>query len=249
MYVCTFVIFGTKCPQLIARVYFEQIWLECFIYNANFFSAPLCFVEVMPTVHQSISCSLAASTDLSQRRIRSCTWVPRSDKDCFFCWFPPLSHQGDPCLHLSIHCSTLPSLSILDILQAVLRRNVNALTLTWLKIHEPTRAVAAPVHFQWIAPWFQEFSLPDVTKMSESNELRLTLDWTYPTRPSSWKWYCELDRRPTARQPSASYSVWLPFKERQWLNFQLYGLCWIWGFANPESNLSSGTLVTNQVCV
>ena len=84
---------------------------------------------------------------------------------------------------------TLPSLSILDILQAELRRNVNASTLTWLKIHEPTRVVAALMHFQWIAPWFQEFSLPDIAKISESNESRLTLDWTYPTRPSYWKWY------------------------------------------------------------
>ena len=42
-------------------------------------------------------------------------------------------------------------------------------------------------------------------------------------------------------------SAWPPFEERLRLNFLLSGLCWIWGFANPESNLSSGPLATNQV--
>ena len=161
MYVCTFEIFGTERPQLVAR-----IWLKYF----SSFTAPTSFrlLFVMPAVHQSISCSLAASTDLSQRGIRSCSWVPRPDEDCFFCWFPPLGHQGVSCLQLSSHCMTLPSQSILDILQAVLRKNVNASTLTWLKIHKPTGAVAALMRFQWTAPWFQEFSLPDIAKISES---------------------------------------------------------------------------------
>ena len=42
--------------------------------------------------------------------------------------------------------------------------------------HKPTGAVAALVHFQWAAPWFQEFSLPDIANISESNKSRLTLD-------------------------------------------------------------------------
>ena len=122
----------------------------------------------------------------------------------------------------------------------MLRKNVNASTLTWLKIHKPTGAVAALMHFQWTAPWFQEFSLPDI----RVHKSRLTSDRTNVTQPSCCKWNCGLDRRPTTRQSSAPYSAWPPFEERQRLNFLLCGLCWIWGFANPESNLSSGPLAT-----
>ena len=46
MYVFTFEIFGTECPQLIARIYFEQIWLKYFFLHLQrqlrFCSSLLC---------------------------------------------------------------------------------------------------------------------------------------------------------------------------------------------------------------
>ena len=240
MYVCTFEIFGTERPQLVAR-----IWLKCF----SSFTAPTSFrlLFVMPAVHQSISCSLAASTDLSERGIRSCSWVPRPDEDCFFCLFPPLGHQGVSRLQLSSHVHDSPQLVYPRHPPSSAQKKCERFDFDLAEDPQTHWSCGSPNAFSMDSTLVSGVFAPRYCKDIRVYKSRLTLDWTYVTQPSCWNWNCGLNRRPTTRQPSAPYSAWPPFEERRRLNFLLCGLGWIWGFANPESNLSSGPLATNQV--